>query len=334
MPRASASSASAAPTTATVTRERTASTGRKRTSRRSRASASPSTPRRSSASPGAARARAATPPASAPHALGARRVATLALWATVAFAALATLFALAPEFPRDKCSDARAVARVALPSVLGGEGSAPRAVKMAKGCAQAFHAEHPVWMTVLYVATYVTMQTFAVPGPPLMLSLLSGAVWQRGAADALTAQALIALSATTGASMCYLMSRSLRLGDVARDVNPPRFEDFEKRVARERREGNLFWFLLFIRLTPLFPNWFVNLVSPMVGVPLRVFAAATLTGLIPANMLHYQTGYTIDTYDPSAPTDVRHVAGVVVLSLLALAPVAAKKLYAGRFKPE
>ena len=125
--------------------------------------------------------------------------------------------------------------------------------------------------------------------------------------------------------MCYLLSQHLNLGALARDVDPKRFGDFKKRVQRESADGNLFFFMLFIRLTPFFPNWFVNLVSPMLHVPLSTFALATFFGLIPANMLHFQTGHTIETYDPNAPTDYRHLATVAALSTLALVPVLAKK---------
>jgi uncharacterized membrane protein YdjX (TVP38/TMEM64 family) len=36
--------------------------------------------------------------------------------------------------------------------------------------------------------------------------------------------------------------------------------------------------MLFLRITPLLPNWFVNVASPIVGVPLHIFVLATLVG--------------------------------------------------------
>jgi len=40
------------------------------------------------------------------------------------------------------------------------------------------------------------------------------------------------------------------------------------------------YYLLFLRLTPLLPNWFVNVACPVVGVPLWKFAAATFIGTV------------------------------------------------------
>jgi uncharacterized membrane protein YdjX (TVP38/TMEM64 family) len=41
---------------------------------------------------------------------------------------------------------------------------------------------------------------------------------------------------------------------------------------------NLLWYMLFLRLTPLIPNWFVNLGSPLVGMPYVYFLTATFFG--------------------------------------------------------
>jgi uncharacterized membrane protein YdjX (TVP38/TMEM64 family) len=36
--------------------------------------------------------------------------------------------------------------------------------------------------------------------------------------------------------------------------------------------------MLFLRLTPLIPNWFVNLGSPLVGMPYKYFIIASIFG--------------------------------------------------------
>lgn len=48
-------------------------------------------------------------------------------------------------------------------------------------------------------------------------------------------------------------------------------------MVNEHRQ-NLFWYMLFLRLTPLIPNWFVNLGSPLVGMPYIYFLVATFFG--------------------------------------------------------
>ena len=43
--------------------------------------------------------------------------------------------------------------------------------------------------------------------------------------------------------------------------------------------------MLFLRLTPLVPNWFVNVSSPIVGIPIKYFALGTLFGKLSKQFL-------------------------------------------------
>lgn len=52
-----------------------------------------------------------------------------------------------------------------------------------------------------------------------------------------------------------------------------------------QRRSYLLNYLLFLRLTPVLPNTFINVASPMVGVPLPHFALATLLGCAPNNFM-------------------------------------------------
>lgn len=51
--------------------------------------------------------------------------------------------------------------------------------------------------------------------------------------------------------------------------------------------------MMFLRLTPLIPNWFVNLGSPLVGMPYIYFLFASMIGLMPNNFILIQTGLTL-----------------------------------------
>ena len=44
----------------------------------------------------------------------------------------------------------------------------------------------------------------------------------------------------------------------------------------DRRRGDLFNYLIFLRVTPILPNIFINIASPVVDVPLRPFALGVL----------------------------------------------------------
>ena len=80
-----------------------------------------------------------------------------------------------------------------------------------------------------------------------------------------------------GASLCYFLSYSLAKSLVLRKF-PALFSKFHNMVNAHRQ--NLFWYMLFLRLTPLIPNWFVNLASPLVGMPYIYFLGATFFGIV------------------------------------------------------
>ena len=67
--------------------------------------------------------------------------------------------------------------------------------------------------------------------------------------------------------------------------------------AIDDNHDNLFFFMLFLRISPLLPNWLINLASPVVGVPFKYFFTATFLGLIPANIMHCYMGTTLATID-------------------------------------
>lgn len=49
-------------------------------------------------------------------------------------------------------------------------------------------------------------------------------------------------------------------------------------VQIAQNQGNLFYYLLFLRITPLLPNWFVNIACPLVDVKFKYFCLATFIG--------------------------------------------------------
>ncbi|XP_045177727.1 transmembrane protein 41A-A-like isoform X3 [Mercenaria mercenaria] len=53
---------------------------------------------------------------------------------------------------------------------------------------------------------------------------------------------------------------------------------------------SLFFFLLFLRLFPMSPNWFLNMVSPVLDVPIHMFFLSVFIGLMPYNFICVQTG--------------------------------------------
>ncbi len=168
------------------------------------------------------------------------------------------------------------------------------------------------------------MQTFAIPGP-LILSIISGALFGK-----VKGFILVCVVSTLGASGCYLLSSSFARYFV--------FKFFSKRILQfkhsiEQNKDNLFFYMLFLRITPLLPNWLLNLSSPVVGVPYFYFISATFFGLMPANIMHVSMGSEIATMKQIG-FDLRIILFLLLLGFFALIPVGIKKLFSKYFKTD
>ncbi|EQC25827.1 hypothetical protein SDRG_16277 [Saprolegnia diclina VS20] len=198
-----------------------------------------------------------------------------------------------------------------LPTWLGGRDDKLGTVQALWACASLYQEAHANFVLASFVVVYVTLQTFAIPGP-IILSILSGALYPFG-----FAQLLVAFCATTGASLCFLLSHFLGRSLVQRAF-PAMIANFKDKIASNR--GNLLYYLLFLRLTPLLPNWFVNVASPLVDVPFGHFVLATFLGLMPANFIHISTGATLNSAAEAGSSNVVNFCILFSLQFVALLP--------------
>ncbi|RQM25265.1 hypothetical protein B5M09_006443 [Aphanomyces astaci] len=191
-----------------------------------------------------------------------------------------------------------------LPKFVGGRDDKLGTVTALWKCASLYQEQHSNFVVSSFALVYVSLQTFAIPGP-LILSILSGALY-----PFFYANLLVAVCATTGASLCFLLSHYLGR-NLALRLLPDMLASFKAKIADNR--SNLFYYMLFLRLTPLLPNWFVNVASPLVDVPF---------GLIPANCIHISTGATLGSTasDASSGNNMVNFGILFALQFLALLP--------------
>ena len=179
-------------------------------------------------------------------------------------------------------------------------------------------------ITICYIALYIFFQTFAVPGPNLLLSVLAGALFENVVISIL----IVAGSCTAGAVCCYGLSYFL-LTKVMKHYLLERINKFKIRVTANK--DHLLSYMLFLRLTPLLPNWFINLTSPVVGIPVTTFAIATFFGQMPMNLVYWYSGKTFfeatgneDGGDPFEK-NIKVVVAVALIGVGSLVPVLLKK---------
>ncbi|XP_013185567.2 transmembrane protein 41 homolog [Amyelois transitella] len=170
---------------------------------------------------------------------------------------------------------------------------------------------------------YVFLQTFAIPGS-IFLSILSGFLF-----PFYLALLLICCCSAIGASLCFFLSHLLGKRLIAR-FYPAQAAQWAATVKRHK--NNLLNYIIFLRVTPFLPNWFINLTAPVIGVPLVPFALGTFIGVAPPSFVAIQAGQTLHTL--TSTSDAWSWTSIIVLTVFAvvsLVPVLLKKQLREKF---
>jgi uncharacterized membrane protein YdjX (TVP38/TMEM64 family) len=133
-----------------------------------------------------------------------------------------------------------------------------------------------------FVALYVTVVSLSLPLATL-LTVTGGFLF-----GAVTGGLAAACSATLGATLVFLAVRS-----VFDDVVRQRAAGTIGRIRAGVERGAVSY-MLFLRLSPLFPFWLVNVAAACAGVPLRTFAWTTGLGILPITFAFAFAGQNLD----------------------------------------
>ena len=142
----------------------------------------------------------------------------------------------------------------------------------------AWVARNALLAPVVTVLIYAFTVALSVPGA-VVLTLASGLLF-----GTVLGGAVAVMGATLGALLVFLAARTALADFLNRK--------FGTLIARMRpgleRDG--FYYLLSIRLVPLFPFWLVNLAPALVGMRLVPYVLATFLGIIPPTIVFAAIG--------------------------------------------
>ncbi|XP_053327735.1 transmembrane protein 41A [Spea bombifrons] len=144
-----------------------------------------------------------------------------------------------------------------------------------------YKQEHQTYVMLLFCSAYLYKQSFAIPGSSF-LNLLGGALF-----GPWLGLFLCCTLTSLGATCCYLLSYAFGK-QIVSQYFPEKVSVLQAKVEENR--SSLFFFLLFLRLFPMTPNWFLNLTSPILNIPVGQFFFSVLIGLLPYNFICVQTG--------------------------------------------
>jgi uncharacterized membrane protein YdjX (TVP38/TMEM64 family) len=176
----------------------------------------------------------------------------------------------------------------------------------------AYVAGHRFTAPLAFLLTYIIAVGLSLP-VGLWLSLLGGLLFGMWFGAVLTV-----IAAGTGAVILFLLARGLLA---------PFFEArFAAQIGRLRpgleRDG--LFYLLALRLMPVFPFWLINLAPALIGMRLAPYALATFVGMIPTSLILSAIGAglaaTLATGAP--PTASMLLKPMVLFPLVALAALA------------
>ncbi|XP_052004958.1 transmembrane protein 41B [Xyrauchen texanus] len=161
-----------------------------------------------------------------------------------------------------------------------------------------------------YFATYIFLQTFAIPGS-IFLSILSGYLYPFP-----LALFLVCLCSGLGASFCYMLSYLVGRPMVYKYLTE-RAQKWSQQVDKHR--DHLINYIIFLRITPFLPNWFINITSPVINVPLGVFFLGTFLGVAPPSFVAINAGTTL--YKLTTAGEAVSWNSLLVLGVLAVVSI-------------
>lgn len=168
-----------------------------------------------------------------------------------------------------------------------------------------------------YFSTYILLQSFCIPGS-IVLSILAGYLF-----PAPLALVIICICSTIGASTFYIMISNkkktlLRFLSGNKNGKIDQFNQYVQAKVKEYK-SNLFICVFLLRATPIFPNWTINLCSPIINIPLKPFVWGTFTGVAPLSVIHVWTGRILN--DLSNDQSLVNWQSVMMTSLVAISVV-------------
>jgi uncharacterized membrane protein YdjX (TVP38/TMEM64 family) len=188
-----------------------------------------------------------------------------------------------------------------------------------------FVERNPLLAPLAFMLIYAAVIALSIPGGAI-LTMAGGFLF-----GVVAGTCYVVSAATLGATIVFLIAKTA-LGDSLRRKAGPGMRRMEAGFR-----DNALNYLLFLRLIPVFPFWLVNLVPAFLGVPLRTYIAATFIGIIPGSLVYASVGNGLGAvFEVGGRPDLgiifepQIILPIVGLAVLAILPVAYKKIRAGQ----
>ena len=176
---------------------------------------------------------------------------------------------------------------------------------------------NPFFYYFIFFIIYIVVTALALP-ISLLKTLLVGALF-----GLLPGVILTSFASTIGSTLCFLLSRYL-----FKDYVQGKYQKYLGKINQGIKDEGLLY-LLFLRLSPIFPFFVINLTFGLTHMKWTNFYWISQLGMLPATILFVNAGVQLSQINDVK--DILTLNVIISFSALGLLPIITKKIYE-RFK--
>ena len=186
-------------------------------------------------------------------------------------------------------------------------------IKQKYGDIQLLINDRYLFYYLLFFLGYIVATALALP-ISLLKTLLAGALF-----GLLPGVILTSFASTIGSTLCFLISRYL-----FKDIFQEKYKKYLVKVNLGINKEGLFY-LLFLRLSPIFPFFLINLTFGLTQMKWTNFYWISQLGMLPATVLFVNAGNQLSQINNLE--DILTMKVIVSLSAIGLLPIVTKRIY-------
>ena len=179
---------------------------------------------------------------------------------------------------------------------------------------KAYYQQHQSLTLLIYFCIYVLMAALSLPGAAVM-TLAGGAFF-----GLVAGSIVVSFASSIGATLAFLVSRFL-----LRESVQNKFGDKLTAINRGIEKDGAFY-LLTLRLVPVFPFFVINLVLGLTPIRVLVFYLVSQLGMLPGTIVYVNAGTQLAKIE--SLQDILSPALIFSFVLLGIFPLVAKTIVA------
>ena len=169
-----------------------------------------------------------------------------------------------------------------------------------------------IFYFILFFFIYIIVTAFALPFAAIK-TVLAGALF-----GLIPGVILTSLASSIGSTLCFLMSRF-----VLRDFVQNKYSKYLDKVNKGIKEDGIYY-LFFLRLSPIFPFFIINLVFGLTKMKTMTFYIISQIGMLIGTVVFVNAGVQLSKI--SSMSDILSFNLILSFILIGLVPLIIKKL--------